>query len=741
MASQYVKLPAVSGGGGGAVDSVFGRTGTVAAQSGDYSASLIINTPAGSISATDVQAAIDELDSEKQATITGAATSIVSSNLTVGRALVSDGSGKVAVSGTLDAELGYLNGASGNIQAQLDNKAAAITGNDSRIIRKNLAGDVVSDDTLVSLDTGELFQSPSIDVADGGGTTSFQVSPIFTPTEDAASSMVTSLLVNPTVTDNGFELGRNGTAVNVLATNFVHSSETDIGGVNLLSQNFSIGNDTDPVTIKGIGYAFGFGQINDNVTVDGPIQGYGFQPNLASTATMTSYMVAFYDSAQVNTEVNGYTSVNLSPNIDSIANNNNATIINVNPTISSFTGNSGANGVAVSGTYEGFGAGGINFISVNPTANDQTAKYAHGIWVSMDNVDTYPGTQSSLVFQDLTYTFNAPGDNNSFTLEYTTGGTAGSEVVTLVGQATKVQIESGVSTATQIKAAVDGTIGINAAITVTISGTGSNAQVAAGPTNFANGSNVGNKKAAYLDGDVEITGNLQLGGALSIGKLNAFAQQEVVSGSGTPASIHSLISAPFVGDNETVTLGDTIGINTAMLLTVGANSTVSSAFLGVAALALPAVVNLGTGSSVDQVSGGTFAISLQGGAAGTIGNLDLCRSLALPNGTTTVTKMSGYKFDLPFGNPATTTWGFYESPGVNNYLAGNLLLGGTAGSDDTVTNSSVALEIKSTTKTFVNARMSSTERDALTAINGMQIYNTTSDKLQVYAGGSWVDLH
>jgi multidrug efflux pump subunit AcrA (membrane-fusion protein) len=50
-----------------AVASVFGRTGIVSAQSGDYSASQITNTPAGSIAATDVQAAINELDGDVQA--------------------------------------------------------------------------------------------------------------------------------------------------------------------------------------------------------------------------------------------------------------------------------------------------------------------------------------------------------------------------------------------------------------------------------------------------------------------------------------------------------------------------------------------------------------------------------------------------------------------------------------------------------------------------------------------------
>lgn len=59
----------LGGGGGGAVDSVFGRTGVIVAATNDYSASQVQNTPAGTIVATTVQDAINELDSEKQAAL------------------------------------------------------------------------------------------------------------------------------------------------------------------------------------------------------------------------------------------------------------------------------------------------------------------------------------------------------------------------------------------------------------------------------------------------------------------------------------------------------------------------------------------------------------------------------------------------------------------------------------------------------------------------------------------------
>lgn len=48
-----------------AVSSVFGRTGSITATAGDYTAAKITNTPAGTIVATNAQAAIDELESNK----------------------------------------------------------------------------------------------------------------------------------------------------------------------------------------------------------------------------------------------------------------------------------------------------------------------------------------------------------------------------------------------------------------------------------------------------------------------------------------------------------------------------------------------------------------------------------------------------------------------------------------------------------------------------------------------------
>lgn len=84
-------VPPGGGGGGGAVDSVFGRTGVVVATAGDYGASAITNTPAGGISATNVQSALNELDSEKLAVVDFSYTGLddIPANLTAIANLVS----------------------------------------------------------------------------------------------------------------------------------------------------------------------------------------------------------------------------------------------------------------------------------------------------------------------------------------------------------------------------------------------------------------------------------------------------------------------------------------------------------------------------------------------------------------------------------------------------------------------------------------------------------------------------
>ena len=58
----------------------------------------------------------------KQDVIVGAASTITDNNLVADRALVSNSSGKVAVSNVTSTELGYLDGVTSNVQTQLNKK-------------------------------------------------------------------------------------------------------------------------------------------------------------------------------------------------------------------------------------------------------------------------------------------------------------------------------------------------------------------------------------------------------------------------------------------------------------------------------------------------------------------------------------------------------------------------------------------------------------------------------------------
>tara|TARA_R110002074_G_scaffold57157_2_gene140737 strand:- start:616 stop:2613 length:1998 start_codon:yes stop_codon:yes gene_type:complete len=94
--------------------------------SGKVAVSPVTNTELGYLDG--VTSAIQTQIDSKQATITGAATTIDDADLTASRAVISNASGKVAVSAVTDTELGYLDGVTSAIQTQIDSKQAIITG-------------------------------------------------------------------------------------------------------------------------------------------------------------------------------------------------------------------------------------------------------------------------------------------------------------------------------------------------------------------------------------------------------------------------------------------------------------------------------------------------------------------------------------------------------------------------------------------------------------------------------------
>ena len=85
-------------------------------------------------------------------TITGAATTIDTEDLTASRALISNSSGKVAVSAITSTELGHLDGVSSNIQTQLNTKVTS-SGVTSVATGTGLTGGTITSTGTISLDT------------------------------------------------------------------------------------------------------------------------------------------------------------------------------------------------------------------------------------------------------------------------------------------------------------------------------------------------------------------------------------------------------------------------------------------------------------------------------------------------------------------------------------------------------------------------------------------------------------
>ena len=123
--------------------------------SGDASGSVSFDGSQNVTLAVDISALdnINDAIDTKQATITGAATTITSSNLTASRALISNSSGKVAVSAVTSTELEYLDGVTSNIQTQLDGKAASSHNHSA----SNITSGTLSSDRL-----------PTVPIAKGG---------------------------------------------------------------------------------------------------------------------------------------------------------------------------------------------------------------------------------------------------------------------------------------------------------------------------------------------------------------------------------------------------------------------------------------------------------------------------------------------------------------------------------------------------------------------------------------------
>ena len=215
-----------------------------------------------STDSTTVKSAIDG----KQATITGGATTITSSNLTASKALISNSSGKVAVSDTTSTELGYVHGVTSAIQTQLDNK-----------VPKPATALTAATKTVITYDANGLVTGGSEIAIDSGSSNYLAFN---------TSTHKISAKVDTTVTDSSSKLITSGAVASAIQSAVVGgviyqgtwniTSASDFSGITLPVKKgylyYVIG--TGPKTIGGIEWNAGdYLLVNENVAAGGSLTG------------------------------------------------------------------------------------------------------------------------------------------------------------------------------------------------------------------------------------------------------------------------------------------------------------------------------------------------------------------------------------------------------------------------------------------------------------------------------------
>lgn len=152
-------------------------------------------------------------------------------------------------------------------------------------------------------------------------------------------------------------------------------------------------------------------------------------------------------------------------------------------------------------------------------------------------------------------------------------------------------------------------------------------------------------------------------------------------------------------------------------------------------------VNVASGKTMDSLTfmgaGASYSPTSTGG---TIDKVNLFRAIGLINGggTLAINNITGFYVDpvLSSGG-ATNAWGIrVDDTAADNWFAKDVVVGGSTMKP---TNASVGIEVAGTDKALLLSRLATADESALTAVNGMEIYNTDTNKFRCYENGAWAD--
>lgn len=208
---------------------------------------VVSNAEFATLDGINTSVSIQSQINDKEPTITGAATTITSSNLTPSRALTSNVSGKVAVSTTTSTELGYVSGVTSAIQTQINNKEPTITaGTTSQYWRGDKSWQTL-DKSAVGL--GSVDNVSAASLRDRSTHTGTQLASTISNFDTAAQGAVGNILVDSTTVDFTYDIA--GT----ISADVIDGSITNTkvaSGIDAVKIGSGVVSNTEFATLDGI---------------------------------------------------------------------------------------------------------------------------------------------------------------------------------------------------------------------------------------------------------------------------------------------------------------------------------------------------------------------------------------------------------------------------------------------------------------------------------------------------------
>lgn len=510
---------------------------------------------------------------------------------------------------------------------------------------------------------------------------------------------------------------------------------------------------TDPTTLNNI-YGFSFAPIMNVALTASSVSGFRDTAQLLDGTSLDNYS-SITVNPSVNTHLSNFTGLNIYPNFDvlsdidsyqsiSVSNHFSAGSIldsyaamNINGNIDA-TGINGFRGIAM---YHDIGADAA--VSINNHIDMQIGPH----YYDGSDLGSYNGLQLSPSFDSGSTVGNVALVSTNMQMNAATGA----YMVGFLSNNTFGNTGSP-SSITQYQEAnfnsnfgADATIGDYYGMVIR-----PNSSAGASITSSATFLDLGNNSPLDVGGNVVginvnlnnmVSTNQKIGLSINGGSINVASDinTSVVGISGF-FSNNNLGGGLIIADGDPIVATPGFGNNLGISVQFDDNSTADN-FLGSSSLGFS--IN-GFVNAVIGAAGKTFDTMnymMAGGSnsgSGTITNLNVFRAIGLVSPGNAIVNEVQFLADAGVdGGAPTNLWGFRaDSPNADNWFNKNLVIGGATMKPS---NADIGLEIASK-KAFQLGILTTTEKLALTPLEGMMVFDTTLKQVSYYNGTSWVNI-